>query len=404
MIEESKLVAKNLFDASRKVSRRLPTLLLPSSLAIALCASYSYAQAGPNAPGLGLVLTAPGGGQIYGFDVDQNGTDGVIASAMSGGIAISTFDQTTGAIVKTLSKKVGPNNEYVVDGIGPGDVALITREVTPNGQICAKRSYVVMNPVTANKLTGKWTPPLKDIDIRAMAENQATSSSVVFAIELKKQDNPVLVVSNIANNTFDKVIKLDPNLFRLGNGPQLGQFSAANKAVLALSPDGGAVHGRPPINVLVNQTTGKITQFDGYNSGPFHAGYVNGLAVDPTTGIAATTTELNAQVEFYDLAKQKGVNDVQLPCTGNTDQLSSGSGIAVDPINKLFLVTESFDACSGGSDGVVVVYDEGGNLIETITGFPGFAIGEPAPALNPATRKGWALTGSGFSQLQQFSY
>lgn len=112
----------------------------------------------------------------------------------------------------------------------------------------------------------------------------------------------------------------------------------------------------------------------------------------------------NAQVEFYNLAKKTGVNDVQLPCTGNADQLYSGSGIEVDPVNKLFLVAQTYDACSGGTDGVIAIYDESGNLVETITGFPGFAIAEPAPALNPGTRTGWALTGSGFSQLQQFSY
>jgi hypothetical protein len=354
--------------------------------------------------GLGLVLSAPRGGQIFGFDVDQNGTDGVIASALNGGIAVSTFDQTTATITDTLSKGVGPDNEYVVDGIFAGDVALVTDEVTPKGQLYAKRTYVTMNPVTAEKFNGKWTPPIKDLSVLLTAENQSTATSVVFAIELKKQDNPVLVVSDVADNSISKVIRLDPNLFGLGNGPQLGQYAAANKAVLALSPDGGTVGGEAPLNVLVDQTSGKSVQFSGYNSGPFHAGDVNGLAVDPNTGIAATTTELNAQVEFYDLKKQSGIADVQLPCTGDTDQTYSGSGIAVDPVNRLFLVTETDDACSGGTDGVVAVYDESGNLVETITGFPGFAIGEPAPALNPALRTGWAMTGKGFSQLQQFTY
>jgi len=354
--------------------------------------------------GLGLLLTAPSNGQIYGFDVDQNGTDGVIASYWQGGIAVSTFDQTTATITDTLSKNVGPNNEYVVDAIFAGDVALITREVTPKGGLYAKRTYEVMNPVTANKFTGTWTPPIKDLSVLGVAENQTTQLSVVFAIELKKQDKPVLVVSDIATNTINNVIHLDPNLFGLDDGPQLGQYAAANEAVIALSPDAGEVHGAAPINVLIDQTTGKSKQFNGYNSGPYHAGDVNGLAVDPNTGIAATDTELNAQVEFYDLAKQTGIADVQLPCTGDASQLDSGSGIAVDPINKLFLVTETVDACSGGSDGVIAVYDESGNLVETITGFPGFAIGEPAPALNPGSRSGWALTGPGFSQLQQFFY
>jgi hypothetical protein len=375
-----------------------------AALGIALALNGSAAAARDAKAGLGLLLSAPRGGQIFGFDVNQNGTDGVIASLYAGGIAVSTFDQTTAAITSTLSKGVNENNEYVVDGIFAGDVALVTREVTPKGQIYAKRTYVTMNPVTAQKFDGKWTPPIKDLSVLLTAENQSTTTSVVYAIELKKQDDPVLVVSDVADNTIDKLIKLDPNLFSLAYSPQLGQYAAANEAVLAVSPDGGAVGGDPPLNVLVDQKTGKMKQFDGYNNGPYHAGDVNGLAVDPDTGIAATTTELNAQVEFYNLAQQSRVAAVQLPCTGDADQTYSGSGIAVDPINKLFLVTETYDACSGENDGVVAVYDESGNLVETITGFPGFAIGEPAPALNPSLRTGWALTGKGFSQLQQFTY
>jgi hypothetical protein len=43
-------------------------------------------------------------------------------------------------------------------------------------------------------------------------------------------------------------------------------------------------------------------------------------------------------------------------------------------------------------------------LKETITGFH-FAIGEPAPAVNPGKRMGWAFAGpGGFTQLQQFFY
>ena len=120
-------------------------------------------------------------------------------------------------------------------------------------------------------------------------------------------------------------------------------------------------------------------------------------------GVAATTTELNSQVEFYDLKSQSGIAAVQLPCTTNTDQIHSGSNIAVDPVNKLFLVTEQL-YCDGSQGSAIVVYDEAGNFVEAITGF-NFAIGEPAPVLNPSGRMGWAFSGpEGFSQLQQFFY
>jgi hypothetical protein len=376
------------------------------SLAVAFGPSCGPAYAA-HPVGLGAVLTTQDGGQVFGFDIDQNGNDGVLASAKLEGennlVSVETFDQDTGKITKSFAKYNGPKNSYGVDGIFAGDVGLVTHYIVPNGQIYAKRQYELMNPVTAEKFTGKWTPPLKNIDIKLVAENQATSTGVVFVIELKNQDKPDLIVSNIGANTFGKVISLDPNLFSLGNGPQLGQYAAANQAVLAESPDDGAAGGEPPGNFLVNLNNGKIQQFDGYNNGPYHAGDVNGLATDPNSGITATDTELNAQVEIYDMAKQKGIAAVQLPCTGDADQSYSGSGIAVDPVNKLFLVTETYDACSGGATSSIIVFDESGNYIETISGFK-FAIGEPPPAINPGKRMGWAFGGAGFTQLQQFFY
>jgi hypothetical protein len=348
-----------------------------------------------HAVGLGKLLVTRDGGQIFGFDIDRNGTDGVLATASD----VETFDQNTGTISKTFPKKLPPGTSYGMNAIFAGDVALVTRYVVPQGQIYAKRFYDVMNPVTKGKFTNVWSSPIRDINVQAAGVNQVTSTDALFAIELKKQDRPVIVVSDIAKNTVSKVFHLDPNLFGVGNDPQFGQDTTTNQAVVALSPDGGAVGGEPPLNVIVDLSTGKETRFNGFNNGFFHAGDVNGLAVDSTTGIAATTTELNAQVEFYDLAQETGTF-AQLPCTTDTSQINSGSGVANDPVNGLFLVTDTDYACGSGS--AIVVYDEKGNNVETITGFK-FAIGEPAPVINPATRTGWAF-GPGFNQLQQFFY
>jgi hypothetical protein len=75
-------------------------------------------------------------------------------------------------------------------------------------------------------------------------------------------------------------------------------------------------------------------------------------------------------------------------------------------VNKLFLVTEP-NYCDSGK-AAIQVYDEGGNLIETITGFNpavGSAMDQPPPRINPSKRMGWALGGpQGLSQLQQFFY
>jgi hypothetical protein len=126
------------------------------------------------------------------------------------------------------------------------------------------------------------------------------------------------------------------------------------------------------------------------------------LAVDSTTGIAATTTELNAQVEFYNLASQTGTA-VQLPCTGSSSQLNSGSWVTNDPVNGLFLVADPVYACGSGS--AIVVYNESGALVETITGFR-FDIDQidsGIPVVIPSQRMGWA-PGPNANELQQFFY
>ncbi len=354
-------------------------------------------RAGHASTGLGATLTTSNHGQIFGFDIDQNGGDGVLATAAN----VEMFDQDNGQITRSIPQKTPQGTTYGMDGIFGTDVGLITRYVVPKGSIYAHRYYNVISPVTKGKFDAKWKPPIPDVDVLQGGNNQRTSTSVLFAIELKNQDNPDLFVTNIAANTVSKVIHLDPNAFGLAYGPQLAQYTSANEAVIAYSPDAGAVGGRPPINAIFNLSTGQETKVIGYNLGPYHAGGVNGLAVDPNTGIAATTTELNAQVEFYDLNKKEGLTAVQLPCTGNADQTLSGSGIAVDPVNKLFLVSEQY-YCQQNQGSAIVVYDEQGNLVETITGFT-FSIGEPAAVLNPSKRMGWTF-GPHFDQLQQFFY
>jgi hypothetical protein len=346
-------------------------------------------------PGLGALLSSKDGGQIFGFDIDSTGNDAILATANS----IESFDQDSGAITGSFPKKVPPGITYSVVGIASGDVGLAIRYIPIKGTPYAKRAYDTIAPPTQQKFTGKWTPPLKDIQVEQMAPGQSAKSTALYAIELKKNDIPDLIVSGVAGNTFSKVIKLDPNFFSLGNGPQLGQDTKTNQAVFALSPDYGRVGGSPPLNILFDMKTGKETQFDGLNNGYYHAGSVNGMAVDSNTGISATDTELNAQVEFYDLAKHTGTF-AQLPCTGNTSQLNSGSGITNDSMHGLFLVTVQYNGCASGS--AIVVYDEKANLVETISGFT-FFVGEPPPVINPSKRMGWVF-GPKFDQLQQFFY
>lgn len=385
--------------------RRAATLAASAALYVALAAAASRAQT--HAVGLGKILATADGGQIFGFALDQHGNDGVLASARTISkngdmlVSVETFDPETGRIVRSFARARGKRDSYSVDGIFAGDAGLVTHYVTPKGSIYANRLYDVMAPVTSNAFTKPWIPPVSDIDVLQSADDQTTPESVLFAIELKNQDRPDLVVADVRAARTQKLIHLDPSLFGGANGPRLAEYTAAGKAVIALSPDAGTVGGAPPLNVLVDLKTGKSTQFDGFNNGPFHAGYVNGLAVDPNTGVAATDTELNAQVELYDLNRQTPLVALQLPCSGPGDQSLSGAGITVDAIHHLFLVTEPA-YCNGTQGSALVVYDETGTLVETIAGFA-FALAEPPVAIDPAKRMGWAF-GPTFSQLQQFFY
>src|SRR6202522_4361413 len=208
------------------------------------------------ATGLGALLTSDSG-QIFGFDINSSGSDGILATATS----IESFDQDTGKITASFPKKLPARTSYSMVGITTGDTALAIRYLQDKSDPYATRTYSTIAPSTKNQFTGKWTPPLKDIQVEEEGPNQTAASTALYAIELKNNDNPDLIISNVASNKTSKVIKLDPSLFALGNGAQLGQDTKTDQAVFALSPDYGAVGGDPPLNVIYNMKTGKKTQF-----------------------------------------------------------------------------------------------------------------------------------------------
>ena len=84
--------------------------------------------------------------------------------------------------------------------------------------------------------------------------------------------------------------------------------------------------------------------------------------------------------------------------------MNSGAAIANDPIHGLFLVADPVFAPTG--DSAIVVYDESGNLVESIPGFNFSNSSTVVPvrvAVNPSLRMGW-VDGPGLGQIQQFFY
>jgi hypothetical protein len=83
--------------------------------------------------------------------------------------------------------------------------------------------------------------------------------------------------------------------------------------------------------------------------------------------------------------------------------LTSGGAVANDAQNHLFLVAQPVSSGSNGSS--IYVYDESGNLVESINGFS-FASSSLPPTkivVKPGLRIGW-VNGPNSNQLQQFFY
>jgi hypothetical protein len=347
------------------------------------------------------------GGQIFGFDIDQNGTEGVLSESqlLSNGnvlAAVETFDQKTGQIINVVSKSE-TQDDFLTLGIAGTSVGLIEREHVTGGFV-TKRIYEELNPLSTNKFTGMWTPPLKaDEIILGVSRNQGIPTTVVLYFINNAQDFDTFVFgSNVAENTFQTAVDLTDPTFMESNLPVVAYDSVTNEAVVASSDS--AVGGPPPQIALVDLTTGVVNQFTGIPGPfPFRQGSINGLAVDSEDGIACTTTEVDFRVEFYNLKTQTGFAEV-LP--GASGQIQSGSDVEYDPIHKLFFVAQSVSSTGSGSS--IQVYNTQGKLVESLNGFnfsnASNVIGTHI-ALNPGNRSGYVDgPASNVTDIQSFTY
>jgi len=341
------------------------------------------------------------GGQILGFDIDQASDEGVLTEYrdLNNGTvlaAVETFSQTTGQIIRVIVK-TRRQDDFVTLGVAGNSVGLVERE-HPVSLFHVVRSFLLLNPLSSNQLTGIWTPPVgTDHLVTLVSRNQGTSTNAVWAIDVSGNFRPTVFTSNVAANTFGPVIEVTDPDFTSGADPGFAYDSVTNQAVL-----GHATLGNPFIPgkiATVDLTTGTFTKFTGVGLGD-----VNGLAVDPATGTACTTTEIDFSVEFYNLATQTGFAQ---PLPGATNQFFSGADVEFDPVNHLFLVAQpnSSTAPSGSS---IHVYDVSGNLIESINGLSfsnAFNVIPAHIALNPGKRVGF-VDGPDIAagQIQSFTY
>lgn len=356
-------------------------------IALAAMSCFFCLPAAAVQPGTVYVKTAHGG-FILGYDIDQNGTAGVLAESLNaaGGtfdVAVETFDQKTGKILKIVAHQTATHNDFVALGIFGTSVGLIEFEKS-KGIFVNQRLYRTINPLSANQFTGPWTPPLTTSQlILGMAASQGSPNTAVLA----SQDfNTFVFSSNVAANTFGPSIPLTDSVFGFNDSPVIAIDTVTNQAIVASSF--GAPNSIPQI-AEVDLTTGNVVEFTGLGFG-----FVNGVAVDSADGIACTSTEIDFSLEFYNLATHTGF---KVPLHNATSQAYSGGYVQFDPVHRVFLVGQEFSstAPSGSS---IQVFDTQGHFIKAIDGL-NLPASPALIALNPSQRMGYVIVTPALNEL-----
>ena len=344
--------------------------------------------------GMGFVVQDFFGGQILGYGVDRDGTRGMLSEYVElpdGNLLIATelFDPNTGIIIGIVERQTETQDNFVTLGVVGNHVGLRQIQHVQGGYVVS-RTYNMMNPIQGNKFNGAWLPPIDNSKtlFEDIEGDQGNPNAAVMASSFLCCGREVFG-SNVAANRFGPIITLTDPIFTGGVPPLLAYYSATNQAVLAQAQ--GAPYSTPEIG-LVNLTTRDVNEFTGLGDG-----FVNGLAVDSGTGIACTTTETDNSAEFYNLATRTGFI-VSLPIIGQY----SGAAVAVDPVNKLFLITHPRPAAAGE----IHVYDENGSLQNSLNGFA-MGPGGVTIAVVPGRRMGFVQApgrNRNQSGLQSFTY
>lgn len=350
------------------------------------------------AVGPGLTVTSKFGGQIFGWAIDENGTDGVLTEVTppSGSpftSVVETFDQATAKITKVVRKQDGDsgNRELSVDAVLANDVGLIDDE-RHYGEYTRRDVFYLMAPVSKKKVTGTWTrPPGRNFLIFDIADQQSNPVAVMAATILDRSiKNPPtfeVVVTDVATNKILRILHAPS-----GDGVDYPYFVAE---------DTTTQHAYVPAANYESQTV--FIDYDirsGRMSNNFVAppgsGPVAGIAIDSASHMMCTTTGSTYSVQMYDLKTKKQTFVGQIPNSGGEGQ--AGSSIAADPINHLFIV-EQPNSLKGGSE--IYIYDEQGNVLESLTGF---AFGPLSGIQVVAGSRDGYVGGPQGNQLESFTY
>lgn len=342
----------------------------------------------------GVVVQPVLGGQILGYDIDRNGNTGMLSESMTVGVndydvATETFDQATGRILKIVKEEKNTGNDFVTYPVVGKGVGLVLYQKRGNNGLY-KNIYEVVDPLKKGRFTGTWTPPLGQNEfVWTVSEDQGNRQTAVMTFNDGGNYESKVFATDVAANTFGSEVTITDSTFDFNDGPVMAFDTKTDAAVVAAST--GCRTCGTEIG-LVDLAHGTFSEFAGLGFGT-----VNGIAVDSANGIACTTTEIDAGVEFYDLAKQTGF---ETSMAGASGQSNSGTDVEYDPVNKLFLIGQPFS--SFGSASAIQVFDTKGNFVESIENLS-LPVSPALIALNPNTRTAFVVAALG-TELQSFSY
>jgi hypothetical protein len=374
--------------------------LFLSMAATLVAGQNSHPLANPAAGAGNIIVQTRFGGTIFGFDIDPNGTEGLLAEGASqsdGSVlaAIETFDQRTGQILKVVNQ-TQTADDFVTLGIFGKSAGLIERE-HPLSLFNVQRTFGILDPNSA-RFTGRWAPPLDSNHIINQVRRADTGGNVaVYAIDSALHQIPIAFGANIAANTFSGIFTVTDRDFNFEVPPVIALDAVTNQIIMGHATLSQFIV--PPQIGILDLTSGAFTKFQGHG-----LGQINGLAVDSSDGVICTTTSFDAAVQFFDLATQTGSSQ-NLP--GATNSLFAGQHIEFDAVNKLFLIAQPFSSTSPTGSSIQV-YDIQGNFVESVDGlnFPGQSAVFPAHiALHPGTRSGF-IDGpdTNVTNIQSFTY
>lgn len=348
---------------------------------------------------LGPVLTAVNQGTITGWDVDETQNYGLLSAGNKNGTQLEAFDLPTAKITKLGSFQRGSKGsnerQFVVLKILANHVAIVD-DINFNPNTFARNdTFPTVSPASKAKVSGKWTPPHPNgLVVQWIAENQATTTNAVIA---ENRIRVLGIISNIEADSFQPNLKFPQHqVFETPN--LIAQDTATNVVVVPMQLFLGSIFNpfESPSFDLFDLKTGKQNVF----SPNVGSGAVQGIAVDSSTHAMCTTTADDSNVEFYDLKNQTGF---AVPLPNGSGEGTGGGSVAVDHRNHLFIVTQPAGFLATAS---VYVYDEKGNLQESISGFNfsnRFSALFAYVALNEKVRIGYASSANA-DQLQSFTY